>query len=90
MVLVKPELLGPESRKRSKFSRRTIHHHVANLIQIGISDGSIRPCKPDLISLALFDLFNGIAYWYQEDGLLNPTEIANQYWCNFGQGLLEN
>jgi AcrR family transcriptional regulator len=90
LVLVKPELLEPDSRKISKSKRRKIHQQVISLIQAGINDGTIKQCHPELMSMALFDLFNGITYWYKPGGNMTPAEIAKEYWKNFGLGFLNN
>ncbi|MFP6808743.1 MAG: TetR/AcrR family transcriptional regulator [Pseudomonadales bacterium] len=88
LVLTKPEILEPASREVSKDSRRRIQRQVVDLIQVGVDDGSINTCDARLIALALFDLFNGIAYWYSDKGELAPEEIAAQFWRSFGIGLL--
>lgn len=90
LVLTKPELLEPASRKTSKLSRRKIHQQVTAIVQSGIDDGSIKECSAELMSLALFDLFNGITYWYKPTGPKTPTEIAEEYWRNFGAGFLND
>ena len=88
LVHTKATSLEPGSRKRDRRSRRGIHDHVANIIRSGIAEGSINECNADLMTLGLFDLFNGIAYWYTPKGELGPAEIAREYWETFAQGLL--
>ncbi len=86
LVLVRAENLEGTSRVKSKRNRRKVHDAVVDIIQAGVEDCSIKPCNPTLTALALFDLFNGIAYWHRPDGELSATEIAEQYWQNFAQG----
>lgn len=87
LILTKPESLEPKSRKKSKANRRKIHRQVVSLIKSGFEDGSVALCDPELVTLALFDLFNGITYWYKPKGKLTPTDIAEKYWQIFIQGL---
>lgn len=86
LVLTKPESLGADSRRKSKKSRNRVQHQVLNIIQLGITDGSIKPCNDKLLAQALFDLHNGISYWYKPDGNQTPAEIAAEYWQNFSLG----
>lgn len=88
LVLVRAENLESTSRLKNKRGRRVVHDAVVEIIQAGIDDGSIKPCNPALVTLALFDLFNGITYWHKTDGELSATEIAEQYWHNFAQGFV--
>jgi AcrR family transcriptional regulator len=90
LILAKPELLEPDSQKLNRENRRKVHQQVITLIESGVEDGSIKSCDPHLLSLALFDLFNGITYWYKEDGSLTPREIAGEYWSNFACGFLSD
>lgn len=86
LVLTKPESLGIDSRRKSKESRRRVQQLVLNLIQLGITDGSIKPCNDKLLAQALFDLHNGITYWYTPSGDQTPAEIAADYWHKFALG----
>jgi len=86
LVLTKPESLAVDSRRKSKQSRRRVQQQVLNLIQLGIADGSIKPCDDKLLAQALFDLHNGISYWYKPGGDRTPAEIAAEYWSNFALG----
>ena len=88
LVLTKPESLEPASRKKNKTSRRNVQQKVVDLILLGIQDASIQKCDANLVALALFDLHNGIAYWYKPDGNLTPTGIAQQYWHKFATGIV--
>jgi len=86
LVLTKPENLGTDSRRKSKEGRRHVQQQVLNLIRLGITDGSIKPCNDKLLAQALFDLHNGITYWYKPGGDQTPAEIAAEYWNNFALG----
>lgn len=87
LILTKPESLETGSRKKSKMTRRKIHRQVVELIKSGMEDSSIILCDPELMALALFDLFNGITYWYKPKGKLTPKELAERYWQIFSKGL---
>ncbi len=88
LVLSKPENLEPDSRELNKKRRREVQQAIIDLIEGGIAEGSIKSCNSALTAQALFDLFNGIAYWYKPSGKLTPNQIAKQYWLNFGLGFL--
>ena len=53
-----------------------------------MKDGSIRPCDPKLMSIALFDLFNGIAYWLDPKGKYSVEQLTDIYWETLVKGLI--
>ncbi|MDG1443343.1 MAG: TetR/AcrR family transcriptional regulator [Pseudomonadales bacterium] len=95
LVLTKPESLEANSRKKSKHNRRQIQTRVESIFRSGLKDHSINMSagKIDarMATMALFDLHNGVAYWFESDSgndaKLPATEIAEHYWKLFAAGL---
>lgn len=71
--------LSPEARKRVRRSKRCVDNRLRAYISEGIADGSIVPGDPKLYSFAIAGALNSIAHWYQPDGKLAPSEIAEHY-----------
>jgi AcrR family transcriptional regulator len=87
LVLTQPTSLGSKTRKRDNSARRAANNRIRAHLEAGMADGSIRPCDPKLMASALFDLFNGVAHWYDPKGDYTPDEIAERYWTMVSGGL---
>lgn len=103
LVLTKPESLEPGSRKKSKLNRRELQMRVECIFREGLKDSSIGhtvsysvedsvdSVDARMATMALFDLHNGIAYWFEpgsvQQGKLPATKIAEYYWKLFASGL---
>ena len=61
---------------------------LRKMIEEGITDGSIAPCNPKMVTFTLFGAFNWLAHWYKEDGELQPEAIADQLLSLFEVGLV--
>lgn len=90
LVLTKPESLEFNSRKKSKLNRRHIQTRVESFFKEGVHDNSIAKVDVRMATMAMFDLHNGVAYWFdatsENDRSLTPSDIADHYWRLFTAG----
>jgi AcrR family transcriptional regulator len=79
---------SPENAKSIQLARNKLTEKVISLLERGIGDGSIKPCNPRLVSLALFGMLNWMAYWYDRSrARLPPGDIAAMYIDHFLKGI---
>lgn len=67
--------------------RRTVDRRVLKLIESGIRDGSIAPCRPNLLLYAMFGAFNWVTHWYHPERGQNSRAIARTFLDFFFQGV---
>jgi len=87
LILSSKNDMSSESVERLWDGRRRLNTEIREVIEQGINDGSIKDCDPKLTSFALFGAFNWIANWYDEDGNMTPTEIAQVFCELFEKGI---
>lgn len=88
LILSSKNDMSKDSVERLWDGRRRLNGEIREVIEQGIKDGSIKNCNPKLTSYALFGAFNWIASWYQDDGELSPTEIAQVFCDLFENGMV--
>lgn len=87
LVLTEPRDLATRSRKANVSGRRALNLAVREIIKDGIKDGSIRRCDERALAIALFDAFNGLGRWYDENGPVLLSTIVEQYLTIFLKGI---
>jgi AcrR family transcriptional regulator len=90
LIQTRPKSLAPSTRKQNISARRSLQNEIVDVIAAGVEDGSIRACDPKLMAVALFDLFNGIAYWLNPQGRYSVEEVTDIYWNTLVRGLLSD
>lgn len=71
--------LSPANRKRYANRRKEIETLLTGIVEAGVSDGTFVVTSPPETARALLGMCQSIARWYQPDGLLSPTELADRY-----------
>jgi len=79
--------LEGNTQKKNTQARRRVHDKVHNFVRLGIDDGSLNSDDPILTTLALFDLFNGTALWFDQQGALAIEEVFEHHWRLMFNGL---
>ncbi|MGD9812545.1 MAG: TetR/AcrR family transcriptional regulator [Sphingobium sp.] len=72
------ELLSPEGLEKLRALKRPIDAALRAFIVEGTEDGSIAPHDPMMLAFTLAGAVNWISRWYDEEGPLSPTEIAER------------
>ncbi len=88
LILAGDEPLTQENRQVLRTARASVDLAVRQMIEEGITDGSIAPCNPKMVTFTLFGAFNWLAHWYQEEGELQPEAVAAQFLSLFESGLV--
>lgn len=79
LVLTEPKDLTRISRDKNVAGRRDMNHAVRAMIRDGIADGSLKACDDRLLSIALFDAFNGVVRWFDPAGPTSLETITEHY-----------
>lgn len=80
--------ISPRGAKSLHAARRLLERKVRALIELGIADGSIRPCNPVLAATALFGTLNWMAFWYDRSrARRSAADISAQFVDYFLSGL---
>tara|TARA_R110002124_G_scaffold54589_1_gene155193 strand:+ start:620 stop:1225 length:606 start_codon:yes stop_codon:yes gene_type:complete len=87
LVLTEPRDLAPKSRKENVAGRRNLNHAIRQIIRDGIKDGSVRRCDERVLSIALFDAFNGVGRWHNPQGTSSLKTVVDQYMAIFLTGI---
>ncbi len=87
LVLYADQVQSPENRAIVKEGRSKLKNGLQEIITEGIADGSIAPCDPKFVFLAVFAALNTVPRWYRPDGELNPEEIADRLLAIIFEGL---
>ena len=87
LVLSKDQVLSNDSQKILHSGRRALDQTVRELIEQGVADGTIAPCKPKLATAALFGAFNWVPHWNIEGGRGAYADIADNFLTIFLEGL---
>jgi TetR/AcrR family transcriptional regulator, cholesterol catabolism regulator len=87
LVLINNNALSPKAAQQDIYHRRQIEKAVQQMIVDGQEDGSIRPCNPALTAKALFGAFNGIPVWFNRNGKLDASDVAETYLDLFVTGM---
>jgi len=88
LILCTDQVLRPDLRDELWGYRRRLDSAVRKIIQEGIDDGSIAPCDPKYATFAIFGAFNWLAHWFEEDGSVDPAQVADMFLNLFENGLI--
>lgn len=80
--------MAENERETTRKAQLALGKAVAAMIEEGIADGSVRPCKPVVTSRLLFAAFNGIARLPADPGRTPPPEIAEDFLEILFEGLI--
>lgn len=80
--------LSPKHQKELKERAKIVDLHMNNLIEDGIKEGSINPCNPSLVVLAIQGALNWVPKWYSSSGKYDVDTIVESYIEFFNNGLV--
>ena len=89
MNVVRLDLYGlePETKAEIGKLKSAVDRRFRNYLEEGIQNGTIADCDPKLTAFALAGALNWIGRWYQPDGPLQPSEIAEAIVNRLVEGL---
>jgi AcrR family transcriptional regulator len=61
---------------------------MREMIEDGVADGSMRPCKSKISAFALFGAINWMTRWYHPEGEMTTREVADEMAQLFCRGLM--
>lgn len=76
VVVLEDGALAPEDRRGAYAKRDRFERALRALVEEGISDGSIVPCDPKLVIMALLGAVNWVPRWYRQDGEWSAEQLA--------------
>jgi AcrR family transcriptional regulator len=80
--------LTPEHQDEVHRRGQALQRFGADILQLGIADGSIRPLDVRIARLALIGAINWVPKWYQPSGRHSPAEISAAFADLFVNGLI--
>ncbi len=79
VAMIDDSELSIKTRRGVRELKRGIDSTIRHLVEIGLRDGSIRSCKPKMISFAIAGAINWAGTWYKPTGEMSPDEIAHDF-----------
>lgn len=76
VALLEDTCLGPEMRGEIREIKSVIDRRFRTYVEEGIREGEIADCDSKMAAFTIAGALNGIARWYQPNGPLSPSEIA--------------
>ena len=79
--------LSPEAQSEVRAEKRKIDQSLRSFIDMGIADGSVRPCNVKLAAFALAGAIHSLATWFEPGGALTAEEVGAEFAQTLTQGL---
>jgi len=80
--------MAEDERETTRKAQLALGKAVAAMIEEGVADGSVRPCKPVVTSRLLFAAFNGVARLPIDPARTPPSEMAEDFLNVLFEGLI--
>jgi TetR/AcrR family transcriptional regulator len=77
VVVLEDDALTSKDREQAFAKRDRFEHSLRELVSEGISDGSIVPCDPKLVILAMLGAVNWVPRWFRHNGEWSTQQLAN-------------
>lgn len=90
LALIKDSVVSEPGRTKLRKSKLALDLRLRDLIEEGIQDRSIRPCKPQLISAAIFGALNWLPFWNRNSHPVSNADLRKEFGDYFLQGLIQN
>ena len=87
LVRFDPRDLSENNSAIVRAGKRAIDRTFRKYIAEGIADGSIKPCDPKMTAFAIAGSLNWIGHWFQPDGAMSATAIADEFTDRLTEGL---
>ncbi len=75
ITMMEEDTLSPDDLKSVKEARTKFEYELREFVREGIKDGSIIPCDPKLVVLAMLGAMNWVPRWFKPDGPWSRSEI---------------
>ena len=71
--------LNPKQQKEGIALQQAYHDAVRDVITEGTAQGEFAVADPEILTMAVLDMLNGVREWYHHDGPLRRDEIIDRY-----------
>ncbi|HEY4020651.1 MAG TPA: TetR/AcrR family transcriptional regulator [Pseudonocardiaceae bacterium] len=71
--------LNPEQQKEGIALQQAYHDAVRDAIRDGTARGEFAAVDPEITTMAVLDMLNGVREWYRADGTLSRDEVIGMY-----------
>ena len=78
ITMMEEDALSPEDMASIKTERTRFEHEIREFVREGVKDGSIIPCDPKLVVMALLGALNWVPRWFKPDGQWSRAELGAQ------------
>jgi TetR/AcrR family transcriptional regulator len=78
ITMMEEDALSPEDMASVKTERTRFEHEIREFVREGVKDGSIIPCDPKLVVMALLGALNWVPRWFKPDGQWSRAELGAQ------------
>ncbi len=78
IATISPSTLSGETYERYRKTHRILLNGVADIVEQGIRDGSLAPCQPKIVVLALLSALNSTIHWHREGGSLSRNQATDE------------
>lgn len=76
VVVMEDSSLSPAERKSAHARRDRFEHALREFVVEGMQDGSIVPCDPKLVIMAMLGAVNWVPRWFRPDGEWTKEQLA--------------
>lgn len=87
LALIQGSTFSTETMAVYRDTHRVLLDGLTGVIEEGIKDGSIKPCRPQIAVFTILQSLNGIARWFREDGELSQEQVTQQIIDHFFEGI---
>lgn len=78
ITMMEEDALSAEDMTSVKTERTRFEHEIREFVREGVKDGSIIPCDPKLVVMALLGALNWTPRWFKPDGQWSRAELGTQ------------
>lgn len=87
IATIPPSTLSGEIYERYRSTHRILLNGIADIVDMGIRDGSIGPCQPKIVVLALLSGLNSTIHWHRGNGNLSRLQTTDEILRYFLDGI---
>ena len=88
LIMTRANIRHEQFREKYATASREVSTAVRTIIRDGIKDGSIAPCNPKYMSVAMLGAINETVYYYMHNGKESPADTVTEFLSAFQVGLL--
>ncbi|MGB0954885.1 MAG: TetR/AcrR family transcriptional regulator [Panacagrimonas sp.] len=87
MAMIQPSAYSDATRELHRKTHRILLDGMAQIVNIGIADGSIRACQPKVLVLALLNCLNSTVRWFDPGGVMSRNAVLEELLGYFLDGV---